>query len=129
VISIVDDDSWVRSGLEALVQSLGYATRTFESAEQFIESRSIDETTCVITDLHMPGLSGLDLQSRLRREGHDTPIIFITAYPSEQHCSRAFANGAIGFLIKPLDEETLVACLARALAQQALPADASAKGA
>ena len=119
MISIVDDDCWARSGLESLVQSLGYTTRTFESAEQFIESSSIDETACVITDLHMPGLSGLELQSRLRREGHDTPIIFVTAYPSEQHCSRALENGAIAFLLKPLDEASLVACLARAVARQA----------
>jgi FixJ family two-component response regulator len=116
VISIVDDDSWARSGLESLVQSLGYTTRTFESAEQFIQSNSIDETACVITDLHMPGLDGLELQSRLRREGHDTPVIFVTAYPSEQYCSRALENGAVGFLIKPLDEASLVACLARAVA-------------
>jgi FixJ family two-component response regulator len=121
VISIVDDDTWARSGLEALIQSLGYPTRTFDSAEQFIASSSIEETTCVITDLHMPGLSGLELQSRLRRDGHDTPIIFVTAYPSEQHCSRALEDGAIGFLVKPLDAESLVTCLARAIAQPRRP--------
>jgi FixJ family two-component response regulator len=125
VISIVDDDFWARSGLEALVQSLGYATRTFESAEQFIQSSSIEETSCVIADVHMPGLSGLELQSCLRRAGRDTPIIFVTAYPSEQCCSRAFENGAVGFLIKPLDEASLVACLTRAMAKQHQPGNQS----
>ena len=69
MISIVDDDAWARSGLADLILSLGYEVRSFESAEQFIQSDSIKDTACLITDLHMPGISGLDLQSFLRREG------------------------------------------------------------
>src|SRR3954462_5119243 len=101
VICIVDDDAWARSGLEDLVLSLGYDARSFESAEQFVDSEFIPQTTCVITDLHMPGLSGLDLQARLRSEGHKIPVIFVPAYPNDAHRARAFAEGAVGFLTKP----------------------------
>ena len=117
VISIVDDDAWARSGLEDLILSLGYKTLTFESAEQFIQSGDIEQTTCLITDLQMPGWSGLELQSHLRREGYRTPIIFVTAFPTEQHRARAFEEGAIGFLNKPFDAQSLVDCLAHAVAR------------
>jgi FixJ family two-component response regulator len=116
VICIVDDDAWARSGLEDLVLSLGYDARSFESAEQFVESEFIRQTACVITDLHMPGLSGLDLQARLRSEGHKIPVIFVTAYPNDAHRTRAFAEGAVGFLTKPYDERSLVDCIQRAIA-------------
>ena len=115
VISIVDDDAWARSGLADLILSLGYEVRSFESAEQFIQSGGITETMCLITDLNMPGLSGLDLQSHLRSRGHCTPVIFVTAYPTEKHRAQAFAEGAAGFLSKPFDEKSLIACLARAM--------------
>src|SRR3954454_22387967 len=111
VISIVDDDTWARSGLADLILSLGYQVRSFESAEQFIQSGSITETMCLITDLNMPGLSGLDLQSHLRGQGYRTPVIFVTAYPGEKHRQQAVAEGAAGFLSKPFDEKSLVACL------------------
>jgi len=116
-ISIVDDDAWARRGLGDLIQSLGYETRLFASAEQFVESGSIEDTSCLITDLWMPGLSGLQLQSRLRNEGHHIPLIVMTAYPTESHRAQAFAGGATCFLSKPLDEESLVACLDHALKQ------------
>lgn len=117
VISIVDDDAWARSGLEDLILSLGYKTLTFESAEQFIQSGDIDQTACLITDLQMPGWSGLELQSHLRREGYRIPIIFVTAFPTEQHRARALEDGAIGFLNKPFDAQSLVDCLAHAVAR------------
>ena len=119
VISIVDDDAWARNGLEDLILSLGYKTLTFESAEQFVESGDIEQTTCIIIDLQMPGWSGLELQSHLRREGYGTPIIFVTAFPTEQHRARALEEGAIGFLNKPLEEQSLVDCVAQAVARQA----------
>ena len=115
VICIVDDDRWARGGLEYLIASLGYKVCCFESAEQFIESGAVGSATCLITDLHMPGLSGLDLQSRLRSEGYCTPIIFVTAYPSEMHRSRAFEDGALGFLTKPYDAQSLVDCIKLAI--------------
>ena len=116
MICIIDDDDWARSGLEELLLALGFPTRTFASAEQFVESNVISQATCVITDVQMGGLSGLDLQNRLRSEGHDTPVIFVTAYPSEANRTRAFAEGAIGFLTKPFDDRLLVGCLQRAMA-------------
>ena len=111
MISIVDDDAWARSGLGDLIRSLGYMARTFASAEEFVASGSVDDSFCLITDLHMPGLNGLDLQDRLRQEGHRIPIIIVTAYPDERHRAQALAGGAVGFLEKPLDEAALVACL------------------
>lgn len=116
VICIIDDDPWARSGLEELVLALGFPARTFESAEQFVRSDAVAETKCVITDVQMPGLSGLDLQSRLRGDGHKTPVIFVTAYPNETHRQRAFADGAVGFLTKPFDDRLLIDCLQRAMA-------------
>lgn len=115
MISIVDDDVWARSGLADLILSLGYEVRAFESAEDFIQSDSIADTACLITDLNMPGLSGLDLQSHLRQQGHRTPVIFVTAFPSDKHREQALADGAAGFLTKPYDEKSLVACIARAI--------------
>jgi FixJ family two-component response regulator len=116
LISIVDDDAWARDGLKDLVLSLGYKAVTFESAEQFVQSDSVRNTACVITDLQMPGLSGLELQAHLRNEGHQISVIIVTAYPTEQHRARALQGGAIGFLTKPLDERLLINCLARAIA-------------
>ena len=114
VISIVDDDALARDGLAEWVESMGFEVETFVSAEQFIESGGIARTDCVITDLHMPGMSGIDLQRRLRAEGHRTPVIVMTAYPNEQHRAQALEDGATGFLIKPLRERLLVDCLEQA---------------
>lgn len=119
LISIVDDDAWARSGLEQLINAIGYDVRAFASAEEFVESGSIAETTCLITDLHMPGMSGLELQSHLRNEGYGTPIILVTAFPTEMHRSRALKDGATDFLAKPFDEQTLVSSLTRAIAAAA----------
>jgi FixJ family two-component response regulator len=116
MISIVDDDTFAGEGIAQLLQSLGYRTALFPSAEQFLESGRVAETTCLITDLQMPGMSGLDLQSRLRADGYDTPIIFITAYPEERLRTRALNGGAVGFLSKPLKEQSLVECVNSAVA-------------
>lgn len=116
VISIIDDDACAREGMEALISSLGYRVLTFASAEQFVASGSIEDTTCLITDLQMPGMSGLDLQRNLVEAGHHTPLIFVTAYPDERKRARAINAGAIGFLIKPFDEQSLIACLSLAVA-------------
>ena len=115
IVSIVDDDAWSRNGLEDLVLSLGYRALTFESAEQFVQSGNIEQTDCLITDLRMPGWSGLELQSHLRRAGHRIPTIFVTTYPNDAQRARALEEGAIGFLDKPCDEQALIACLVRAV--------------
>jgi len=111
LISIVDDDALARDGIRELVDSLGYNSATFMSAEHFLENGMIAETTCLITDLQMPGLSGLELQQALRSQGYHTPVILITAYTNEKHRTRALGNGAIGFLTKPFDERSLIECL------------------
>lgn len=115
MISIVDDDAWARDGVRELVESLGYRASVFASAEEFLESDLIAETTCLVTDLQMRGLSGLDLQQRLLDLGHCVPIIFITAYPDEIRCQHALDAGAVGFLSKPLDEQSFIDCLALAI--------------
>jgi FixJ family two-component response regulator len=117
IVCIVDDNAWSRRGLADLVLSLGYPARVFESAEQFVESDSIGETACLITDLHMPGASGLELQSHLRREGHRIPVILVTARPNDDDRALAFASGAVCVLPKPLDERLLIACLTLTMAR------------
>ena len=114
-ISIIDDDAFARDGIRELVESLGYRALTFMSAEHFLDSGRLADTCCVITDIQMPGLSGLDLQDELRVRGHCPSIIVITAYPSEQQRKRALSAGAIGFLSKPFEEESLIDCLALAM--------------
>jgi FixJ family two-component response regulator len=115
MISIIDDDLLVRESTADLVSSLGHEAVIFCSGEQFLGSGCLNDTACIITDLHMPGLNGLDLQSRLQAEGHRTPIIFITAYPKEAARSRALGAGAVAFLSKPFEESALVSSLETAL--------------
>ena len=115
MIAIVDDDDVVRGAMKSLMRSLGYDASTFGSAEEFLNSEQISRTSCLITDLHMPGLSGLDLQERLIAEGHRIPIIFLTAYPDEDVRMRAMKAGAIGFLSKPCNEGHMLDCLGKAL--------------
>src|SRR3954451_12687695 len=111
MICIVDDDSWARGGLEDLLLSVGYKTRAFASAELFLNSGAIHHATCLITDLHMPGLNGLELQRALQREGHRSRIIFVTAFRNEEDRARALEQGALCFLIKPYDQQSLLDCL------------------
>ena len=111
LISIIDDDPLAGDGIRELVEALGYNAVTFTSAEHFLQSDLIAETTCLITDLQMPGLNGLELQETLRSSGYQTPIILITAYPNEKLRTRALEAGAVGFLSKPFDEGSLIECL------------------
>jgi FixJ family two-component response regulator len=115
MISIVDDDASVREATKELVRSLGYSAAAFASAEDFLQSGQLSETACLISDVQMPGLSGIDLQRRLLDGGHNLPIIFITAFPDERARARALGAGAIGFLTKPYREESLIECLGQAL--------------
>lgn len=115
VISIVDDDRFITDAIGELVRSLGYRTAVFWSAEQFLQSGRIEETACLITDLQMPGMSGLDLQMRLRDDGFDTPMIFVSAFPEERYRTRALNAGAVAFLSKPFEEQSLVDCISAAL--------------
>jgi FixJ family two-component response regulator len=118
VISIVDDDPSVREAMEGLVRSLGFDAVTFPSAEDFLQSDQIDETTCLITDVQMPGLSGVELQSHLISRGSAVPIIFVTASPERRIEAQVRSAGAVGFLNKPFDDKTLIACLDQALGRR-----------
>jgi FixJ family two-component response regulator len=124
LISIVDDDLLARDGTRELVESLGYKAITFSSAEDFLGSDINAETACLITDLQMPGLNGLELQEALRSRGHRTPVIVITAFPNEIHRKRALDGGAVGFLSKPFDEASLIDCLTVAIKLRELDAEA-----
>src|SRR5215203_6897327 len=115
MISIVDDDQAVREATKGLVRSLGYCTSMFSSAEEFLESDRLHDTSCLITDVNMPGLSGLELQSRLVADGYRMPIIFITAFSEKTARARAMKAGAICFMSKPYREDWLIDCLDRAL--------------
>jgi FixJ family two-component response regulator len=115
VISIIDDDASVRVAANRLVRSLGYVAHTFASAKEFLQSSCMDDTWCVIADVQMPGMSGVDLQSLLNAQGRYVPIIFITAFPEESIRTRALEGGAIGFLSKPFDGQVLIECIDRAL--------------
>ena len=116
MISIVDDDEAVREATKGFVRSLGYHTAAFASAEDFLQSNWINSTDCLITDVQMPGLSGVDLQSRMIAQGNRTPIIFVAASPEETTRGQALKAGAIGFLGKPFNEERLIEYIHAALA-------------
>ena len=117
VIAIVDDDESVRIATRSLVRSLGFTAYTFASAEEFLRSQHVSECSCVITDVQMPGLSGVDLQSRLVAEGRDTPVILMTAFADQAVEARAMKAGAVCFLRKPFEGQMLVKCLEQALNQ------------
>jgi FixJ family two-component response regulator len=115
VISIIDDDESVRLATKRLVRSLGFVGHTFGSADEFLQSPWLNDTSCVIADVHMPGMSGVELQSALIARGNRTPVILITAFPNERLQTQALEAGAICFLSKPFDGPTMVQCLGTAL--------------
>jgi FixJ family two-component response regulator len=114
-IAIVDDNESVREATKDLIRSLGYRAMTFASAEEYLSSGHVEETSCLITDVEMPGLNGVELQSLLTAQGRRFPIIFITAYPAERVRLRVERAGARGFFAKPFDEESFIGCLNDAL--------------
>ena len=115
MISIIDDDPLVRDATDELMRTLGYRAETFASAEEFLRSDRMNDTACLITDVQMPGLSGIELQAALIARGNKTPMIFLTAFPEERIRRRALEAGAIGFLSKPFDEDRLIEYLEIAL--------------
>jgi FixJ family two-component response regulator len=120
MISIVDDDRSVREAIESLVRSLGYDAATFCSAEEFLGSGHVKGTACLITDIQMPGLSGVELQDRLVSDGYRTPVIFVTAFPDERMRGPILKGGAIGYLAKPFKEDHLIEHLHVALRSNGL---------
>lgn len=117
MISIIDDDASVREATARLIRSLDYRAAMFSSAEEYLQSDQLRDSSCLITDLNMPGMNGTDLQDRLIAQGHRTPMIFMSAYFEEKVRDRVLDAGASGFLRKPFDEKSLIACLDKALAE------------
>jgi FixJ family two-component response regulator len=115
LIAIIDDDASVRATADSLGRSLGYLVDTFASAEEFLRSTRLDEYSCAIADVQMPGMSGVDLQAHLLTQGNHLPFIFITAFPDERTRARALSAGAICYLTKPFDGDTLIQYLQTAL--------------
>jgi FixJ family two-component response regulator len=109
LVAIVDDDELMRSALEGLLKSAGIPTRVFASAEEFLQSGLQHHTACLIADIRMPGMSGLDLQARLREDRCFLPTIFITAHGDAKLRMHALRGGAVEFLSKPFDHEVLLA--------------------
>jgi FixJ family two-component response regulator len=119
IVCIIDDDPSIRLATNGLVRSLGYRAATFESVEDFLRSDLLGDTSCLITDVQMPGLSGLELQRLLNARGARLPIIFITAFPEERIRRSVLEAGAIGFLSKPFNEARLIEHLQTALESRA----------
>ena len=116
LISVVDDDPSVRSATIDLLDSAGLTCRAFASAEAYLESGWVERTSCLVLDVCMPGLTGIELQHKLVQSGHSIPVIFITAFPKERMRAKAAALGAVCYLLKPYSEEELLGCIRRALA-------------
>jgi len=114
-IAIIDDDDDVRESTRQLLRSRGYLTLAFASAEDFLKSREVVQVACVITDIRMPGMSGVALQSHLINQGNSVPIIFVTAFPEQKVRDQVLAAGACGFLAKPYAEANLLDCIEAAL--------------
>jgi FixJ family two-component response regulator len=115
LLSVVDDDESVRESLPDLLRKLGFAARAFSSAQEFLSSDSVDETKCLILDVAMPGMTGLDLQQELTRRGHKFPIIFITAQKDINIREQAFRQGAAQVLYKPFSATALLEALKETL--------------
>ena len=111
VIGIVDDDESVRDSISSLLRSAGYKTESFESAEAYLNSDRASEPNCLLLDVRMPGLSGLQLQSELNHQKVSIPLIFITAHPDEQVRERALSEGAVAVLGKPFNDEVLLGAI------------------
>ena len=115
VIAVIDDDASVRAATNNLLSSHGYLVHTFASAEEFLQSVLLNGSACVIADVQMPAMSGLDLLTHMRVQGYAAPFIFITAFPEESVRVRALKAGAVGFLAKPFAGPALINCVEAAL--------------
>ena len=111
IVTVVDDDESVRESLPDLLRKFGFAARAFSSAEDFLSSDSVAETKCLILDVAMPGMTGLDLQKELKRRGQQVPVIFITAQKDSKLREQAFEQGAAQFLYKPFSATALLEAL------------------
>src|SRR5579864_322180 len=115
MVAVVDDDEAFRAALQRLLKSAGFSVRSFASAEEFLDCGQQHETGCLIADIRMPGMSGLDLQAKLNAEHCQIPTIFITAHGDEKMRMQALRAGAVEFLTKPFDDEALLGIVRAAL--------------
>jgi FixJ family two-component response regulator len=118
LISIVDDDQPCRDSLRRLLRSLGYRVNAFSSARDFLASISVRETGCLIADIQMPAMTGLELYQQLNTQGLRIPTILVTAFPTEDDRARSLGDGVLGYLRKPIDEQELARYLDLALKPQ-----------
>jgi len=123
LIAVVDDDWFFRDSMRSLMKSLGYTVEAFSSAADFLASPHLIETACLITDVHMPAMTGIELYRRLIDTGYTIPTILVTAYPNDGDRARALNDGVVCYLRKPVDEQHLMRCLRTALSCAELPAE------
>jgi FixJ family two-component response regulator len=115
LVSVVEDDRFFRDSMGRLMRSLGYNVETFSSAADFLASPRLIETTCLIADVHMPAMTGVELHRHLIEAGYTIPTILVTAYPDDVDRARALNDGVVCYLRKPVDEQHLIRCLRAAL--------------
>jgi FixJ family two-component response regulator len=115
LISIVDDDEFVRATTLDLLCSMGFAAKAFQQPDDFLKSGDIRHTSCLIADMRMPGMTGLELYSRLVASGHAIPTILITAFPDDRDRARARQSGVRCYLAKPFEDKELLECIRAAL--------------
>ena len=125
LISVVDDDESFRVAMTSLMKSLGFVVETFSSAEDFLASSRVDDTACLIADVHMPGMTGLELHQQLVSSGRAIPVILITAYPDDNVRARASGAGVICYLSKTFDDNALLGFVRTALVQAGHASDRS----
>jgi FixJ family two-component response regulator len=115
LVSVVEDDRYFRDSMRRLMRSLGYNVEAFPSATDFLASPRLIETTCLIADVHMPAMTGVELHRHLIEAGYTIPTILVTAYPDDVDRARALNDGVVCYLRKPVDEQYLIRCLRAAL--------------
>jgi FixJ family two-component response regulator len=118
VVAIVEDDAAMRRSLERLLRASGYPTAAFSSAEAFLASATVGEAAVIVLDVHLGGMSGIDLRRRLSAAGLPAPVVFITAFDDDATRAEAIAAGCIDYLLKPFDASRLATALERAIAQR-----------
>jgi FixJ family two-component response regulator len=115
LIAIIDDDESIREAIGGLMRWLGLRVGSFSSAVEFLASPDLAENSCIIADVHMPQMTGIELHTRLKALGYRIPTILITAYPNDETRARALADGVVCYLVKPFDNATLMGCVQSAL--------------
>jgi FixJ family two-component response regulator len=125
LIAIVEDNEFFRGSMRRLMRSLGYPVEAFPSAADFLASRRLDNTACLIADIQMPGMTGVELYARLIETGQKIPTILVTAYPDEATRARTLKDGIVGYLFKPFDHNDLMDCVRKAVEGSKPPAENS----